>query len=114
MLKHSLILIYRNYLRAKGYFFINLIGLATGLTCTLLIYLWVRDELNMNKFHAHDARLYQVMEHQQYADNLMTTSSTPGILSEGLKDEFPEVEYAATLTWAFMWVLIFFRSSLSH
>lgn len=99
MLKHSLILIYRNYLRAKGYFFINLIGLATGLTCTLLIYLWVRDELNMNKFHAHDARLYQVMEHQQYADNLMTTSSTPGILSEGLKDEFPEVEYAATLTW---------------
>ncbi|WKZ60470.1 MAG: ABC transporter permease [Cyclobacteriaceae bacterium] len=99
MLKHSLLLIYRNYVRAKGYFFINLIGLATGLTCTLLIYLWVRDELNMNKFHEHDARLYQVMEHQQYADNLMTTSSTPGILSEGLKDEFPEVEFAATLTW---------------
>jgi predicted permease len=53
----------------------------------------------MNKFHAKDARLYQVMEHQKYADELMTTSSTPGILAETLKEEMPEVEYAATTTW---------------
>jgi putative ABC transport system permease protein len=99
MLKHNLLLIYRNFLRAKGFFFINLIGLATGLVCTLLIYLWVRDEMNMNAFHAKDARLYEVMEHQKYADELMTTTSTPGILAETMKAEFPEVEYAATTTW---------------
>ena len=99
MLKHSLILIYRNFLRTRGYFFINLIGLATGLACTLLIYLWVRDELNMNKFYEADERLYEVMEHQQYADDIMTTTSTPGILAENLKIDFPEVQYAATTTW---------------
>jgi putative ABC transport system permease protein len=99
MLKHNLTLIYRNILRAKSYFLINLVGLATGLACTLLIYLWVMDELNMDKFHEKDARLFQVMEHQQYADNIMTTASTPGILAETLKEEIPEMEYAATTTW---------------
>lgn len=99
MLKHNLILIYRNFLRAKSYFFINLFGLTTGLVCTLLIYLWVRNELNMNKFHEKDARMYQVMEHQKYADEIMTTTSTPGILSEALKQEMPEVEFAATTAW---------------
>lgn len=99
MLKHNLILIYRNFLRAKGFFFINLVGLSTGLACTLLIYLWVNDELTKDKFHEKDSRLFQVMEHQQYADEVMTTSSTPGILSEALRDEIPEVEYAATTSW---------------
>lgn len=99
MLKHSLILIYRNFLRAQGYFGINLVGLSTGLACTLLIYLWVQDELSVDKFHEKDSRLYSVMEHQQYADEMMTTTSTPGILAENLKIDYPEVEYAATTTW---------------
>ncbi|MDH5400083.1 MAG: ABC transporter permease, partial [Cyclobacteriaceae bacterium] len=54
---------------------------------------------SIDKFHKKEPRLYQVMEHQQYADNLMTTSSTPGILAETLKEEIPEIEYAATTTW---------------
>jgi putative ABC transport system permease protein len=99
MLKHYFLIIYRNFLRSKSYFLINVIGLSTGLACTLLIYLWVRDEYRMNKFHEKDARLYMVMEHQQYADEIMTTTSTPGILAETLKEEMPEVEFAATTTW---------------
>ena len=45
MLKHNLILVYRNFIRFKSVFLINLIGLSTGLACVLLIYLWVKDEL---------------------------------------------------------------------
>ena len=99
MLKHNLLVLYRNFIRAKSYFLINLIGLSTGLVCTLLIYLWVRDEFQMNQFHEKDAQLFEVMEHQQYADEIMTTTSTPGILAESLKEEFPEVQYAVTTTW---------------
>ena len=99
MLKHYLLLIYRNIIRNKSYFFINLIGLSAGLVCTLLIYLWVRDELRMDKFHEKETRLFQVMEFQKYADEIMTTTSTPGILAETLKEEIPEIEYAATTTW---------------
>ena len=99
MLKHYLTLVYRNFLRAKSYFLINLVGLSTGLVCTMLIYLWVRDEFSMDMFHKKKDRLYQVMEHQNYADEIMTTNSTPGILAETLKEDFPEVEHAATTTW---------------
>lgn len=112
MVKHFLILVYRNFLRAKSYFLINLAGLSTGLACTLLIFLWVSDELNMNKFHEKDARLYQILEHQKYADGLMTTTSTPGLLAETLKAEFPEIEYAATTTWINSMTLSFKDNSL--
>ncbi|MEM9858105.1 MAG: ABC transporter permease [Bacteroidota bacterium] len=99
MFKHSLKLAYRNFKRFTNSFFINLIGLCTGLACALFIFLWVNDEVNMNTFHEKSERLYQVMEHQQYADDIMTTVSTPGLLAESLKEEIPEVEYAATTTW---------------
>ncbi len=99
MLKHYLLLIYRNIVRNKSYFVINLTGLTAGLVCTLLIYLWVRDELRMDKFHEKDARLFQVMEFQKYADEIMTVTSTPGLLAETLKEEIPEIEYATTTTW---------------
>ncbi|PHN06234.1 ABC transporter permease [Flavilitoribacter nigricans] len=99
MNSHTLKLTLRNFRRHKSSFFINLIGLSTGLACTLLIVLWVNDELSMDKFHAQEDRLYNVMEHQQYAESVMTTNSTPGMLAETLKEEVPEIEYAATITW---------------
>lgn len=99
MIRHNLLLAFRNFKRYKSSFFINTVGLTTGLACVLLIYLWVDDELNMNKFHEKDAQLFQVMEHQQYAEEIMTTTSTPGVLAEALAEEIPEVEYAATTTW---------------
>jgi hypothetical protein len=61
MLQHYFILIYRSFKRFKSTFFINLIGLSTGLASALLIYLWVHDELTMDKFHNKDNRLYMVM-----------------------------------------------------
>ncbi len=99
MFKHNLLIAFRNFKRFKSSFFINLTGLSTGLACAMLIYLWVNDELNMNKFHEKDSQLFQVMEHQQYAEDIMTTSSTPGILSEALIEEYPEFRYATTTSW---------------
>ncbi len=46
MLKHNLLLFYRNFRRNKGTFMINLLGLSTGLACALLIYLWVPAIVN--------------------------------------------------------------------
>ena len=99
MLRHHLILAYRNYRKFKSSFIINLLGLSSGLACTMLIYLWVDDELKMNGFHKNDERLFQVMAHQHYSNEIMTTSSTPGLLAEALKEEIPDIEFAATTTW---------------
>ncbi len=98
-MRHILLLTFRNFKRQKQSFLINILGLGTGLTCALLILLWVQDELQFDQFHEKDSRLYQVMEHQQYAEDIMTTTSTPGILAENMAEEFAEVEYATTTTW---------------
>jgi ABC-type antimicrobial peptide transport system permease subunit len=99
MFRHNIILIYRNFKRFKSTFFINLIGLSTGLTCTLLIYLWVNDELNIDKFHENNNRLFQVMERQQQSE-IDVTEGTPGLLAERMIQEFPEIELAVSSTWA--------------
>lgn len=100
MLRHNLLLIYRNFLRFKSTFLINLTGLSTGLACTLLIYLWVTDELKIDQFHEKGGQLYQVMENRIQADRIWTAESTSGLLAESMLKDFPEVEYAVVTTWA--------------
>ncbi len=107
MLKHVFHLTFRNFKKFKNTFLINLIGLSSGIACAVLIFLWVDDERNMDKFHAKNDQLFQVMEHQKYSGNIMTTWSTPGILSESMKADFPEVEYAATTTWISDYILTY-------
>jgi len=99
MLRHILLISFRNFKKHKNSFFINLIGLSSGLACSLLIYLWVSDEMSIDKFHVHDSRIFQVMEHQDYAEDIMTTTSTPGLLGETLMEEIPEIEFGATTGW---------------
>jgi putative ABC transport system permease protein len=94
MFRHNLLVIYRNFKRFKSTFFINLTGLSAGLACSLLIYLWVNDELSVDKFHEKDAQLFQVMENRVQAHGLITAQSTSIPLPEALKSEMPEVEYA--------------------
>jgi len=92
MFKHHLLLIYRNFKRYKSSFFINLIGLSAGLSCTLLIYLWVNDEIQIDRFH--NERLYQVIQNEHLTDGVQTVEGTPGILAETMAKEIPEVETA--------------------
>lgn len=98
MLQHHLLLIYRNVKRFRSTFFINLIGLSTGLACTLLIYLWVNDELSVDKFHKNDRRLFQIMGNQENEGKIQTLGQSPKQLAELLQNEIPEVEKAATVT----------------
>ncbi len=95
MLRHNLILTFRNYQRYKSTFLINLVGLSGGLACVLLIYLWVKDELNVDKFHANDTQLYQVMKHRTQSGQTITSTWLPGLTAQTLREELPEVEYAA-------------------
>ncbi len=95
MLRYNLLMIYRNFKRHKGTFFINLVGLSAGLTGVLLIYLWVNDELHVDKFHQNDRQLVQVLPNYQNPDGIETGDSTPGLLAETLAEEMPEVKYAS-------------------
>jgi putative ABC transport system permease protein len=98
MLRHNILVIYRTFKRFKTTFFINLIGLSTGLTCVLMIYLWVKDELEMDKFHEKEKWLYRVMVNNPNSEEIETSPSTQAILAEALKEEVPEIENAVAST----------------
>ncbi len=97
MFKHNFLISYRSFLRSKSTFLINLIGLSSGLVCTLLIYLWVADELSIDTFHENDSRLYQVMRNYDVNGETATTAYMPGLLADELMANHPEVAYATTV-----------------
>lgn len=95
MYKHNFKLTYRNFIKYRSSFFINLIGLTSGLASALLIFLWVSDELSMDKFHEKDEQLYQVFLNHEENGALRTGPETQGMLAEALVAEVPEVEMAS-------------------
>ena len=94
MLRHNFLLAFRNFQRHRGTFLINLIGLSSGLACALLIFLWVNDELGVDKFHEQDAHLFQLLEQGKTSEGVWVGEYTSGLLAETLAEEIPEVEYA--------------------
>ncbi|MHA4742365.1 ABC transporter permease [Dyadobacter sp. MSC1_007] len=88
---------WRNLLKDRQFTFLNLLGLSTGLACTLLIYLWVNDELQVDRYNEKDAQLFQVMANHSNEGGIKTIEHTPGLLADALKAEIPEVEFATTV-----------------
>jgi predicted permease len=97
MFKTNLKIAWRYLWKDRQFTFLNLIGLSTGLACTLLIYLWVNDELSFDKFHEKDNQLYQLMEHRKSANQVTISDESSGMLGETLAEQMPEVEYAAAV-----------------
>jgi putative ABC transport system permease protein len=89
----------RGFAKHKLTFFINLFGLSLGLWAAILIGLWVQSELSVNRDFKEIDQVFRLMEHQKYGPDIFTTTSTPGILGKHIKEEFPEVERAATYSW---------------
>ncbi|TSE08707.1 hypothetical protein [Aquimarina algiphila] len=66
----------------------------SGLTCVLFIYLWVSDELNVDKFHEKDGQLVQIMQKQIDTDQKIVYPNQSAYLADALKEDIPEVEMA--------------------
>lgn len=98
MLKNLLTVAIRNFFRQKFYSVINVAGLASGITCTLFIYLWVSDELGKDRFHRDSEKIFQILSNVKLNDGeLLTWTSTPGPLAEDIQEKDPEVEFSVRL-----------------
>jgi putative ABC transport system permease protein len=99
MIKNYIKTACRNLLKNKTFSLLNILGLALGMACSLVIWLWVQDERSIDKFHVHDENLYAILQ-RQYHDGLVNAShNTPGLLADELKLVFPEVRYATGGAW---------------
>ena len=92
MIKNYLITALRNIYRQKIFSFINVFGLAIGMASSILIFLWVKDELAFDRFNKNIDNMYLVAQTQFYqGGELSSHYGTPGLLSEALKKEYPEI-----------------------
>src|SRR6187401_84654 len=95
MIRNYLKTAWRNIIRNKGFSTINIMGLALGLACSLMILLWVNDEERVDAFHKNGKYLYQVYERNYYDGKVDAGYSTQGLLAEELRRVVPEIQYAS-------------------
>ncbi len=93
MFKNYIKIAWRNLIKNKGYSMINISGLAVGVSCFILIALYVKNEFSYDRFHSNADSIYRVWQYENYGpkeDFLNTT--TPVSMMNVLKSNYPEIE----------------------
>jgi len=91
MFRNSLKAGLRNFWKNKSYSFLNILGLAIGIACAGLIFLWVEDETGFDRVHVKKDRLYMVLNNWPFSQHFSTYESTPGLMGPAIKKEIPGV-----------------------
>lgn len=102
MIKNYLKLAYRNLMKHKVFSFINIFGLAIGLTCCMLISLYIYNELSYDSYHKNIKQLYQLGTTFIKDGNEDRTANTPALMAKTMQMEFPEIEKSTRLVKAFL------------
>ncbi len=97
MFKNYLKIALRNLLKQKGYSLINIAGLAIGMSCCLLILMYVMDELSYDRFHEKSDRIYRVYLDARINDKDLLGAVTCMPLAQTLRQELPGVEASARI-----------------
>jgi putative ABC transport system permease protein len=99
MLQNYLKIALRNIRKNAVYSFINIFGLSVGIACSILILLWVYDELSYDRFHKNIDRLHQVWINAVYDGKTNTWNSVPLPTAEGLRAQDSNIKHAVTTDW---------------
>ena len=97
MLKNYIKIAFRNLIRHKGYTFINIFGLATGIICCLLILVYVQDELSYDKYHEKAEQIYRIVNAGVIRGNQIEIPLVSGPWGPAMVEEFPEVRKAVRI-----------------
>jgi putative ABC transport system permease protein len=91
MFKNFIKVMFRSLTKNKAYSFLNIFGLAIGITCAALIFLWVENEVSYDTVHVKKDRLYIARENQKYDTYVFTHQSTPGVMGPAIQAEIPGI-----------------------
>lgn len=99
MLRNFFIVAFRNLRKNGFYSFINIAGLSIGITCSILIILWVGDETSFDKFHPKADRLYQVWANAHFDGRINSWTSVPLPTADAMKPANANIVHAAVADW---------------
>lgn len=92
MLKNYFKVAMRNMSKHQLFSIINIVGLVIGMTCCLLIFVYVQDELSYDRFHTHYENIYRVALHGRISGQEIRTSNSSLPLAAAMQSEIPGVD----------------------
>jgi putative ABC transport system permease protein len=93
MIRNYLKVAFRNLLKHKGYAFINILGLAVGIAASVLIFLYIINEMSYDKFHERAHRTYRITaDWSNMGDSRIHQLGTPFVLAKTIRENYPQVE----------------------
>jgi putative ABC transport system permease protein len=112
MIKNYLKVAVRNLLKHKGYAFINILGLAVGIAASVLIFLYITNEMSYDKFHEKADRTYRIKaDWSNNGDSRIHQLGTPFILAQTIREKYPQVEAITQLSGPLGDVIIRYRDT---
>ncbi len=98
MIKNYFKIAWRNLLRYKGFSFINILGLAIGITCCVVVALFIIDELSYDKYHKDPGRIHRVVKDFVNDDgSKLPDATTPPAIGPAIQKDIPEIEHMVRL-----------------
>ena len=88
----------RNIKKHKGYSAINILGLAAGLSCVILISMIIRYELSYDNFHKNFDRIYKVYNEATHGSDVLNIASVMLPFIPAVKEDIPEIEYGVRVS----------------
>lgn len=98
MLNNYLKIAWRNLWRSKGFTVINILGLTIGIASTILILLWVQNELTYDKFQKNYDNIYQVIANRNFNNQVFTDRSMALPLADALDKNLSQIKHAVVTT----------------
>ena len=92
MFKNYLKIAFRNFYKHKSYSVINILGLAIGSACCILILMYMTDELSFDNYHEKGDRIYKVLSFSTMGTTTRQYATIPPAMAPELVDSIPEVE----------------------
>src|SRR5882757_8823881 len=99
MLRNYIKIAWRNLFRHKGFALTNLLGLTIGMTSSILIFLWVHDELAYDGFHANYKNIYQVIANRDFKNRVFTDKNMVFPLAKTLGTGYSNIKYAVEMSY---------------
>ncbi len=97
MFRNYVKIAWRNLMKDRLFSFINILGLCVGLTCCMLITLYIINETSYDSYQKHAGQIYQLGTEFVKLGNFQKLPNTPAAMGEMMKKEFPEIEQTARL-----------------
>lgn len=97
MIRNYFVIALRNLLRNKTFSFINIMGMAIGLSCCFVIALFIQNELEYDRFHSKHQRIFRVASDLKSNNSINTIAATPAPWGPLLQNEFPQIESSVRL-----------------